>query len=178
MKKTFDIMVAYCKTTRGIGMSSTLPCKPVKSAIKHFNDATIKTISKDKQNCIIMGKNTWDTMDGKPKHDRFNIVISSDASKNPIKGNIITSTTLHDALNVAFKNNDIENIYVIGGETIYKEAIKRNDLNAVIAAEIDREYECDKFMPKLNDQFSESTRYKIDGDVEVVKFIKRTPVLV
>lgn len=178
MRKTFDIMVTYCKITRGIGNRGKLPWKPVKKAIKHFNDTTTKTVSKDKQNCIIMGKNTWNAMSCKPKNNRFNIVISSDASRHPIKNNVITSTTLHDALNVAFENNNIENVYVIGGEYVYKEAIKRNDLNAVIATEIDREYECDKFMPDLNNQFSESVRYKIDDDLEVVKFIKRTPVLV
>lgn len=175
MKKTFNIVVAYAKKNRGIGINGGLPWK-IKSDMKHFTRTTTLTSDPSKKNCVIMGRKTFDSIPGHLKN-RKNIVITSKAPNIKLK-NAIASSTLHDALNVAFENKDIENVFVIGGEKVYEEALKRNDLDTVIATEIDREFECDTFMPDLDYKFSESRKSELETGVKVVKFVKCIPVLV
>jgi dihydrofolate reductase len=66
--------------------------------------------------------------------------------------NIIFFSSLDNALKFLYNSNDIENIFVIGGSIIYKEAIDRKDCSELIINEIDCNVECDTFFPLIDEK--------------------------
>jgi dihydrofolate reductase len=90
----------------GIGENGRLPWH-VSEDLKNFKKLTLNST-------IIMGRKTWDSLPLRPLPTRNNIVLSST--------NQVDATTYHsldECLN-AFKNKPIENIFIIGGRSIYK----------------------------------------------------------
>jgi dihydrofolate reductase len=67
-----------------------------------------------------------------------------------IDPNIMFFSSLDNALKFLYNSNDIENIFVIGGSIIYKEAIERKDCSELIINEIDCNVECDTFFPVID----------------------------
>ena len=88
----------------GIGIKNQLPWH-ISEDLQNFKSLTVNST-------IIMGRKTWDSLKIKPLPDRRNIVISS---------NIIENIECYNSLNDLFDNlNNLYNIFVIGGATIYK----------------------------------------------------------
>lgn len=145
-KRSFNIIVAHSKNL-GIGNNNKLPWSQIKEDMVHFKEITTKTSESYKQNSVIMGRKTWESLPEKykPLPDRHNIIISNSISVN--SNNVRTFTDLDMALNYSYMNPMIENTFVIGGGNIYKQAIERMDLDKVIATSINNEYECDTYFP-------------------------------
>src|ERR1700733_8282193 len=72
----FDIVVA-CDINRGIGYNNTLPWR-LSGDMKHFRNLTSTTSDPSKQNAVIMGRKTWQSLpeSNRPLPKRFNIVLS------------------------------------------------------------------------------------------------------
>lgn len=68
---------------------------------------------------VIMGRKTYDAV-GRPMPNRHNIIVSRDASKK-IEGVDVVSS-IEEALELA-KKDDLDEIFVIGGEQIYRLAM-------------------------------------------------------
>ena len=68
-----------------------------------------------------MGYNTYISIDEKyrPLKDRINIVIT-----RKIINGVLTCKSLENALDIVNLMTNIEEVYVIGGEMVYKDAIK------------------------------------------------------
>lgn len=141
----------------GIGHKNTLPfvCP---EEMKHFRETTCKTEDPQKKNLVIMGKNTWISLNKKPLPKRINVVLSKDSSVGDEMDGIMTRhfTSLTDVLYEYQNDNTIENIFVIGGETLYKEAIQKPNCKRIILSMIDCDPppECDTFFPKIPDDYS------------------------
>ena len=71
----FNIIVAYCNNN-GIGKNNTLPWN-IPSDLKKFKNLTIGKGN----NCIIMGKKTWLSLNEKPLPGRDNLILSSSIDK-------------------------------------------------------------------------------------------------
>ncbi|WP_343183184.1 dihydrofolate reductase [Buchnera aphidicola (Neophyllaphis podocarpi)] len=74
---------------------------------------------------IIMGYNTWKSINEKPLEKRFNIVISNKKYEN--KKNIFFTNSIHKAIKKAQNNKFYtkeKEIMIIGGGKIYKKTIK------------------------------------------------------
>jgi dihydrofolate reductase len=120
------IVVAYDKN-RLIGADGTIPWHEPDDLI-HFRDLTHKST-------IIMGRNTWESLPRKPLKHRRNIILSTTIffSNHPdIK--IVESL---DEVRKCYQ----EPIYVIGGETVYKQVLDANYVSKIIATEL--KYEID-----------------------------------
>lgn len=89
------------------------------------------------QNVVIMGKNTYLSLPNLFLKDRINIVISSsyDDWRDSSNPNIIVFPSFENALNYCNSHN-YQNIYVIGGEKLYSEAINHPQLNSIIVSVI------------------------------------------
>jgi dihydrofolate reductase / thymidylate synthase len=135
-----NIIVAICKKNNGIGFKNHIPWN-LKKELKYFKSIT----TKGKKNVVIMGRNTWESLPIKPLPDRVNVVITS--SDNIDNSEAIVFKTLDQAYE-SYK--DYDNINVIGGERLYQEALNHNNLDFVFVTEIYKEFECDKFFPKLD----------------------------
>tara|TARA_R110002072_G_scaffold293121_1_gene462221 strand:+ start:29 stop:592 length:564 start_codon:yes stop_codon:yes gene_type:complete len=148
-----NIIVAYCKN-KGIGNNNNLPWK-IKSDLKKFYKQTVG----NKNNAIIMGKNTWDSLNCNPLKFRDNFIISSTLEFENIFANneiVKTFSSINNCLEYCnIKNYD--NIWVIGGEKIYSSFLNNNELlskiNKIIVTNIDKEYNCDTFFPHFEDNF-------------------------
>ncbi len=78
-------------------------------------------------NIVIMGRNTWESLPRKPLPNRINVVLTSDTHKfkkeNP---NISVFSSLDDALNCFKILGNNTSVFVIGGATLYNEAMKHS----------------------------------------------------
>ena len=70
----FNIIVAINKL-KGIGMNGSIPWKN-KEDMFFFKNMTINTNHVNKQNAIIMGRKTFESMNEQPLKTRVNFVIS------------------------------------------------------------------------------------------------------
>jgi len=91
----------------GIGKNGKLPWH-ISEDLQNFKKITLDSV-------IIMGRSTWDSLPFKPLPKRRNIVLS----KTKIE-NVEVYHTITDCIDI-LKKEKIELVYIIGGETIYKQ---------------------------------------------------------
>jgi dihydrofolate reductase len=162
-----NIIVGCCKNY-GIGKNNDLPWY-FKSDLKHFANLTKNT----NNNALIMGKNTWESLPIKPLPKRHNLILSSslDISDN-YNGYISKSFNNENNLFDYIEKNKYENIWVIGGEKIYKLFLEKNIVNNIYLTYIDKDYDCDVFFPNLekyeNFELKEIIKEENYDDVKLV----------
>ena len=106
--------------------------------LKHFKELT-------SGHPIIMGRKTYESI-GKPLLNRTNIVISR---KNDwFEEGILIVGSIKEALKFAKKID--ENIFIIGGGTIYEQTIDLADQLEVTL--VDAELKADTFFPKIDEK--------------------------
>ena len=142
----YYIIAARC-LGGGIGFNGNIPWR-CKSDLKLFSKLT----KGDGNNVIIMGRKTWDSLPKKPLPNRINIILSK-------SNNILLPENTHNFTNITdikhfCKNNKYENVWVIGGEQIYKLFINDPDVTGIYLTEICKEYNCDTFFPEIPSHFN------------------------
>ena len=117
-------------------------------------------------NVVIMGKNTLLSFpNGLPLKNRVNIVLTSD--KNFTAKDAIIVHDMEEALSELKKYNT-ENVYVIGGSSVYEQMLEYCDTAYVTY--IDYSYEADRHFPNLDKnpewKLTEESEEKTYFDVE------------
>lgn len=143
----FDIIVA-ADNAWGIGHDLKMPWPRLKVDMKHFKKLT-STASEGRQNAIIMGRKTWDSIGKKALPNRYNFVISKESSQIP---GAFTSDGLDTALEAA--SAMAENTFVIGGGQIYSMALKHQDLRYIYLTKVAGEFDCNIHIPNLSNLFT------------------------
>ena len=107
---------------------------------------------------VVMGRKTLESFpNGLPLKKRTNIVLTHDKNyKVPDAIIVHTMEELHEEL----KKYDSEDIYVIGGETIYSQLLDECDVAHV--TKIDYAFDADTYFPNLD----EMPEWKITADSE------------
>jgi dihydrofolate reductase len=107
--------------------------------MRFFRDETMNKV-------VIMGRNTLETFQGgRPLKNRTNIVITS---KQDFKVNdAIVVHSVEEALEAA-KDFKTQDVYVIGGASIYKQMLNYCDVAHV--TKIDYAYQADTYFPNLD----------------------------
>lgn len=150
----FNIIVAVDRAN-GIGIADALPWR-ISADMQYFKRITTRTQSSLKQNAVIMGRKTWGSLPSayRPLKDRINIVLT----KNSI--NLISGATLahnfDDALNIATTSDQkdkIESVFIIGGASVYQQAIHHPECQKLYITRVDGIFDCDTFFPHFDDQF-------------------------
>lgn len=109
-------------------------------------------------NVVIMGRKTLESFpEGKPLKNRTNIVITSDKSYK-VDGAIVVHS-IEEVLR-KIKNIPIENVFVIGGSSIYRQMISLCD--TIYVTKISRTFEADTYFPNLD----EMDEWKITSESE------------
>lgn len=106
-----------------------------------------------------MGRKTYLSINEKfrPLQGRLNIVLtSSDNAQEEYKlpKEVLTFKSLNEALEVVDTKeykDIIENIYIIGGGVVYKEALTHPYCNKVYLTKIYKSHECDTFVPPITE---------------------------
>ena len=153
-----NIIVAYCKKNNGIGMNSKIPWY-LKNDLNNFQQITSKTDKNYTKNMVVMGRKTWDSIppEHRPLKNRINIVLTRNKNvklKNTIENNkdSFVKHDFNEILEVSNLNKElnISNIFIIGGETLYKLALESNQISKIFVTEIYEDYDCDTFFPKID----------------------------
>tara|TARA_B100001094_G_scaffold321903_1_gene370412 strand:+ start:2081 stop:2602 length:522 start_codon:yes stop_codon:yes gene_type:complete len=141
---SFKLIVAVSKNY-GIGINNTLPWN-IKEDLKHFS----KTTKGNGNNAIVMGRNTWNSFNGRYLKKRDHLILSTsliiDNNDND-NNEIIKTFSGIDNLIEFIKNKNYDDVWIIGGETIYKTFIELNLINECYITFIDNTYECDTYFP-------------------------------
>ena len=96
---------------------------------------------------VIMGRKTLESFPGgQPLRDRVNIVITRNPNYAP-KG-VVVVHSIEEALEEAKKYSS-EDVYVIGGDEIYRAMLPYCDVAHV--TKIDYEYQADAYFPNLDE---------------------------
>ena len=97
---------------------------------------------------VVMGRKTLETFPGgQPLKNRINIVLTRD-EKYQVKGAIVVHS-VEEVLEELKKYED-DDIYVIGGETIYRQLLPYCKLAHV--TKINHAYEADTYFPNLDEK--------------------------
>ncbi len=145
----FSIIATVLGPNMGIGIGDKLPWeKPDTIESNHFRDIT----KGGGRNAIIMGRTTWESVTERymPLEDRLNIVISKNPDRLCLPPYILSFPKLSQAINVLSQIPTINNIFVIGGEQLYKEAICHPNCEKLYIIHMDNlDIKCDKFFPEI-----------------------------
>ena len=116
---------------------------------QHFQLITQTVDDSSKRNAVIMGRHKFESIGCKSLHGRLNICVSDTTDKG-ICDDLILCKSLDNAIAIASGFNDIEKIFVIGGETLYANAIKHPLCEEMFINEIDIVEKYDTFFPKID----------------------------
>ena len=141
-------IIAAIDENNGIGKDGNIPWLSKYSDLSYFKKLTLTCDSNSRENVIIMGKNTWNSLPQKPLPNRKNIIISSNLESSSIFNVYTSLDKALESLKEIYEK--INFIFVIGGEELYKEAISHPMCDKIYITEIPGIYKCDKFFPKIN----------------------------
>jgi dihydrofolate reductase len=116
-------MIVACTIDGGIAYNDEIPWF-IPADLRKFKEITTKCISPLKQNAIIMGRNTWESIGRRLPH-RLNVVITKDynyAIKGSTEG-VIIAHSMTAALAYCCQPH-IENIFIIGGTALYNKFLQ------------------------------------------------------
>lgn len=107
---------------------------------KHFREETTGKV-------VVLGRKTLQTFpQGLPLKNRTNIILSRDKNYEVKDAEVVHSV---GELLEELKKYDTENIYIIGGESIYRQLLPYCDVAHV--TKIDHKYEADTYFPNLDE---------------------------
>lgn len=157
--KRFSIVSSMTKTTRGIGFGNKLPWKTTsegKEDLAFFSYLTSEVKpNPNVMNTVIMGRKTWESLpkSRKPLPQRYNIIVTRNTNYDI---STFQNTQIAMSLDDALMKSSNGNVYVIGGEEIFKTALKHPYCEDVYLSVIDdgvSPYKCDTFFPELPNNF-------------------------
>lgn len=164
MKSDFFVIAACCKPNNGIGFMNRLPWR-LKDELAYFNRMTTENPVEQNKNIVIMGRKTWSSIPPKhrPLKDRTNVVLSRTVSTIEDRESVDhIFSSLPDALEGVSQLRNKGQVWVVGGQSIYEEALRLPQCKRVYLTKIDKDYECDTFFPDLDE-----TIYKLTSDPQV-----------
>ena len=151
MSKPVNSIVAV-SLNNGIGKNGDLPWRLAKE-MKQFAKITSMTANPAMQNAIVMGRKTWLSIPEKrrPLANRLNVVLSktlrSDQESKPPH---LVFGDLLEAIDFLNKQPQIESIFVIGGEQVYRSVLDLNLCDRVYLTRVLKEFDCDAHYPPLD----------------------------
>ncbi|KAF2727925.1 hypothetical protein EJ04DRAFT_516959 [Polyplosphaeria fusca] len=172
----------------GIGKGGSLPWPQLKKEMGYFARVTKRvspspTANRRRINAVVMGRKTWDSIPPRfrPLKDRLNVVITRDAQnaqwksvpKDAVEGPVV-ATSLTSALECLQDDKDleVEKVFVIGGASIYKDALALKQTNRVLLTKIKSDVECDTFFDvDLDGEDGKAQGWTRSGKEELERYV-------
>lgn len=157
----------------GIGKAGGLPWPQLKQEMGYFARVTKRTTparvsegdaagqpveARRRVNAVVMGRKTWDSIPPRfrPLKDRLNVVVTRDVQalsarlepprEGAVEGPLVAGSVAGAlALLRGEKGVDVDKVVVIGGASIYEQALRLEEARHVLLTKIQEEYECDTF---------------------------------
>jgi dihydrofolate reductase len=124
-----------------IGNKGKLPWPKLSVDLRRFKSLTL-------EHTVVMGRKTFDSILnalGRPLDQRVNIVLSKNqtVSNEP---DLIWANSLETALQRA----ETEKVFLIGGASIYQEALERGLVDKLFITRVHASFEADTFFPEVD----------------------------
>ncbi|WP_300753451.1 dihydrofolate reductase [uncultured Brachyspira sp.] len=159
-------LIAAVDLKNGIGLNGIMPWGHIKEDMQFFRSTTTGYP-------VVMGRVTFESLGGKPLPKRKNIVISSNIDNEVKYDNLFYDTSFENALSKLLLEK-YNQIFIIGGESIYKKALDYAD--RIYLTHIDKDYNCDRFFPEIDKSLFNSNKLKNfvynDINVDIVEYIR------
>ena len=152
-------LIVACSLNNVIGSNNEIPWH-ISEDLKHFKEKTLNQ-------CVIMGRKTFESI-GRPLPGRENIVITSKENYRK-KDCIITTDSLEKAIK---KSNHLKEIFIIGGERVYKEALELGIVKKIYLTKINKEVSGDRFFHPPEKGFKVVSRNNVDVEGYNLDFIE------
>lgn len=124
---------------------------------------------------VVLGRKTLETFpNAAPLKDRTNIILSTNKDYKVEGATVVHSI---EELLEELKKYPSEDVYIIGGETVYRQMLPYCDTAHV--TKIDHEYEADAFVPNLDEDSdweitaSSEEQYYFDITYEFLKYERK-----
>ena len=112
----------------------------IPSELNIFKQITCHTISANRPNLVVMGNNTFRSMNSKPLKDRFNCVLSKNAkylNDHNDHLNLKYFMSINELLEFGEKNDkDFNDMFICGGTSLYEYFITHNLLDYLVISQI------------------------------------------
>lgn len=134
---SINIIVAFAAKGFGIGQGGGIPWH-IPEDLARFRELTEGSV-------VVMGRGTWESIpEGRrPLKGRLNVVVTSDPAKYAgSEGDNVVFTTMKGVRNII---KGKEKVFIIGGESLYKEYV--GIAKKIYATVVEGTYECDRFFP-------------------------------
>lgn len=151
------VSVVVASTQRGgIGKEGGLPWK-LPEDMGHFKRVTM---AGDRQNAVIMGRKTWDSIPEKfkPLPGRLNVVLTSKTAQTsglPYPEGILLAQSVAAAVDLIAARDGtadaVGEIFVIGGQAAYEEAVAMPNCARIYMTRVGLDVECDACFPAFDE---------------------------
>lgn len=175
-------IIAAMDSNCNIGKEGKLPWqgKPeYKWDMSHFKETT-------RNNIVVMGYNTFVSLNCKALPNRVNYVITKNHVYNIKDNNVNKIFTSIDDLNdwyqrwcVTDKDFKYEDLYIIGGAKIYKEFLQMGLVDEIILSVFDEKFDADiqfpiEYLYKSSGYRIDDSKTKIYGNGKIYTFVRMT----
>lgn len=167
----YDIIVA-CDSNFGIGYRGNLPWGNIlKPDLQYFKKIT-------DGNTVIMGRGTWESIPEKfkPLSNRINYILTSNPEKINQSENLYTFKYFLEAVRHSWNFYPKRNIFIIGGQNIYSEALNSPYCRYVYLTYIYKSYPYDRYFQNFDNSFKlleySNIQQYYDVDYQFLKYIK------
>eukprot|EP00210_Caulerpa_lentillifera_P007153 g6843.t1 len=156
MDREYGVIVALSENG-GIGFQGDMPWS-IPSDLAHFYRVTTSVQDPTKHNVVIMGRHTWNSIPSKyrPLPKRLNIVLTHHPDQlSEVSSQVLTAESLNEAMeliNQASLDTQVENVYVIGGRSLFEEAMQDSNCISLHVTLVEGEFNCDTYFPKINQE--------------------------
>merc|ERR1719464_2254132 len=110
-----------------------------------------------KLNAVVMGRKTWESIPEKfrPLTGRVSVVLTSKASEadfvSPYPADVLVAPNVAGAVDLLSHREDVAEIFVIGGQAAYEEAMKMPACARLFVTRVAKEFPCDVFFPEYTE---------------------------
>jgi len=166
-------MVGAATRKGGMGFKGDLPWqRKLKKELDYFKNLTTKVQDVSKQNAVIMARKTWDSIPKRlrPLKDRINIVVTrnKDLTEEILKESAIPAASFEEALQIASNPLKVEQVFIIGGSSLFQEALKSPHLDRIYLTQVLKHFDCDVFIPQISeDQFDLESESEVQIESEI-----------
>lgn len=133
-------------------------------------------VSRQVCNAVIMGRKTWQSLPEpyRPLKNRLNLVVSRSCDADALKIDAdCLFKSLSDALQYASSQTFVREIFVVGGEQLYRAAIEMNECKKIYLTRVDSRFGCDRFFPAIDAKhFAETDEFGLKGREQLERGLK------
>lgn len=156
--RKFSIIIAT-DTQNGIGRDGKLAWN-IPEDMKFFREITSTVKKSHRQNAVIMGRKTWESIPEKnrPLPHRLNCILSSSytAPAEKVAANTYGFPDMESCQAFIMKRKDLEKVFVIGGSYLYNLVLDEPCLETIYLTQVFGDFNCDVFFSDIPSDFKKT----------------------